>query len=133
MRPTTIHSKARTACAILLAIACAGGAVLLCVGCGKAKSNAPSAAELKAFDKATAEVKDTWEAAQAADHTNDYARGMVLYYSLLREDLTPEQQAVVAKASTALKQRLDDAAQKGDPAAQAALQELRAHAPGRPR
>jgi hypothetical protein len=106
---------------------------LLACGCGKSSSTAPTAAELKAFDKATAEVKDAWQAAQAADHTNDYARGMVLYYSLLREDLSPEQVEVVKKASTNLKQRLDDAVQKGDAAAQAALQELRARAPGRPR
>jgi hypothetical protein len=58
---------------------------------------------------------------------------MVLYYSLLREDLTPEQVEVVKKASTNLKQRLDDAVRKGDAAAQAAMQELRERAPGRPR
>jgi hypothetical protein len=107
--------------------------VLLFGGCGKAKPVAPTAAELRAFDKAPAEVKDAWQAAQAADHTNDYARGMVLYYSLLREDLSPEQVEVVKKASTYLKQRLDDAVEKGDAAAQAAMQELRTRAPGRPR
>jgi hypothetical protein len=133
MRPTTIHSIVRTTCATLSAIAFACGAVLFLDGCGKHTSTAPTAAELKAFDKSAAEVKDLWQAAQAADHTNDYARGMDLYYGLLREDLTPEQVEVVKKASTSLKQRLDDAVQKGDPAAQAAMQELRAHAPGRPR
>jgi hypothetical protein len=58
---------------------------------------------------------------------------MTLYYSLMREDLTPEQQAIVAKLSTSLNDRMFAAADKGDPAAKAAVQELRQHAPNRPR
>ena len=114
-------------------VGCAASvAILLCDGCTKAGSGAPGAAEVKAFDGAKPEVKEIWEAALAADRTNDYARGLVLYYSLMREELSPEQQAVVAKVSTTLKQRMTDAAEKGDAAAKAAMEELRKRAPGRP-
>ena len=68
-----------------------------------------------------------------ADRTNDYSKGLNLYYSLLGDNLTEAQHEAVGRLSTSLKQRLSDAAQKGDAAAQAALQELRQRAPGRPR
>jgi hypothetical protein len=133
MTRSTAASLMRTLNATLLMISLAGAAVLLCGGCGKSGPAAPGAAEIQAFDKATPEIKDIWQAALSADRTNDYAKGITLYFALMREEITPEQQAVVAKASTGLKQRMDDAAAKGDAAAQAALQELRQHAPGRPR
>jgi hypothetical protein len=122
----------RTLLTTVLTISLAFAAVLLCAGCKKSGTAGPAAAEIKAFDTAPPEVKQMWQAAVAADHTNDYAAGITLYYSLMREELTPEQQAVVAKLSTNLKQRMSDAADKGDPAAQAALQELRRHSPNRP-
>lgn len=115
------------------AISLAFAAVLLCGGCKKNSATGPTTAEIKAFDKATPEVKQAWQAALQADGTNDYAGALTLYYSLLGQDLTPEQQEAVGRVSTSLKQRMSDAAQKGDPAAQAALQELRQHAPNRPR
>jgi len=117
----------------LFAISLALATVLLCGGCKKNGAAGPTAAEIKAFDTATSEVKQVWQAALQADRTNDYAGGLALYYSLLREDLTPGQQEAVGRVSTSLKQRLSDAAQKGDAAAQAALQELRQRAPNRPR
>jgi hypothetical protein len=117
----------------LLTISLAFAAVLLCGGCKKNSATGPTTSDIKAFDTATPEVKQVWQTALQADRTNDYAGGITLYFSLMREDLTPAQQEVVAKLSTSLKQRLSDAAQKGDPAAQAAVQELRQHAPNRPR
>jgi hypothetical protein len=133
MTQSTIRSVVRNYCATLSVLSSVCAVALICSGCGKAAPTPPGTAEIKAFDKAPPEVKELWQAALAADGTNDYARGITLYYGLMREELTPEQQAVVAKASTNLKQRMDDAAQKGDAAAQAAEQELRQHAPGRPR
>jgi hypothetical protein len=117
----------------LFTISLAFAAVLLCGGCKKNSSTGPAVADIKAFDTAAPEVKQVWQAAMEADRTNNYAGGLALYYSLLREDLTPGQREVVARLSTSLKQRLSDAAQKGDPAAQAAMQELRQRAPNRPR
>jgi hypothetical protein len=113
----------------LLAVA----AVLLCGGCKKDSSPGPTAAEIKAFEAAGPEVKQVWQAALDADRANDYGKGLTLYYSLLGENLTPEQQEAVGRLSTGLKQRLSDAAEKGDSAAQAALQELRQRSPNRPR
>ena len=106
---------------------------MLCGGCKKSSATGPTTAEIKAFDTATPEVKQVWQTTLQPDHTNVYAGGITLYFSLMRKDLTPAQQEVVAKLSTSLKQRMSDAAQKGDPAAQAAVQELRQHAPNRPR
>jgi hypothetical protein len=133
MTPSPASAPKRTLITALFTISLAFAAVLLCGGCKKSGSGGPAAAEIKAFDTAAAEVKQLWLAAVAADHTNDYAGGITLYYTLMRENLTPAQQEVVAKVSTGLKQRMSDAAEKGDPAAKAAVQELRQHAPNRPR
>jgi hypothetical protein len=108
-------------------------AVLLCGGCKKSSPTGPAAAEIKAFDTATPAVKQVWQGAVEADRTNDYARGLTLYYSLMRENLTPEQREAVRRVSTSLNQRLSDAAEKGDAAALAAVQELHRRAPNRPR
>ena len=118
---------------IIFTISLAVAAVLLFGGCRKSSSTGPAAAEVKAFDTATPEVKQAWQAALEADHANDYAKGMTLYYALLRQPLTPTQRDAVARLSTGLNQRLTEAVEKGDATAQAALQELRQHAPNRPR
>ena len=119
----------RSTCTTFLAVA----VVLLCGGCKKGSSPGPTAAEIKAFEAATPEVKQVWQVALDADRTNDYGKGLSVYYSLLHENLTEEQREAVGRLSTGLKQRLSDAAQKGDAAALAALQELRQRAPNRPR
>jgi hypothetical protein len=117
----------------ILAISLAFVAVLLVGGCKKSGSAGPGAAEAKAFETATPEVKQVWQAALEADHTNDYAKGLTLYYSLLSEQLTPEQREAVGMLSTGLKNRMTDAVEKGDPSAQAALQQLRQRTTDRPR
>ena len=116
----------------IFAVSFAFAALLLFGGCKKGNSTGP-AADIKAFDTASPEVKRVWQAALEADRTNGYAGALTLYYSMLREDLTPEQRDAVGRVSTSLKQRLSDAAQKGDAAALAAQQELRQRAPNRPR
>jgi|WetSurMetagenome_2_1015567.scaffolds.fasta_scaffold305810_2 hypothetical protein len=118
---------------IILTISLAVMAVLVLGGCKKNSPVGPVAADFKAFDSATPEVKQVWQAALDADHTNDFAKGLTLYYSLLGGNLTPEQQESVKRLSTGLNQRLMDAVQKGDAAAQAGLQELRQGARNRGR
>ncbi|MCX6914106.1 MAG: hypothetical protein WCK27_10420 [Verrucomicrobiota bacterium] len=118
---------------IILTIWLAVMAVLVLGGCKKSSPVGPVAADFKAFDNATPEVKQVWQAALEADHTNDYAKGLTLYYSLPGGDITPEQREAVGRLSTGLNQRLLDAVQKGDAAAQAALQELRQGARNRGR
>jgi hypothetical protein len=117
----------------IFAVSFAFAALLLFGGCKKGNSTGPAAAEIKAFDTASPEVKRVWQAALEADRTNGYAAALILYYSMLRENLTPEQHDAVGRVSTSLKQRLSEAAQKGDAAAQAAQQELRQRAPNRQR
>jgi hypothetical protein len=131
MTPSPASAPKRTLITAVFTISLAFAAVLLCGGCKKSSSGGLSAAEIKAFDTAAAEVKQVWQAALQADGTNDYTGALTLYSALLRENLTPAQSEVVAKASTILNQRMFSAAQKGDPAAQAAVQELRHRAPNR--
>jgi hypothetical protein len=118
---------------ILYTVSLGVAAVLLFGGCKKDGSPGPAPGEIKAFEAATPEVKQVWQAALDADRTNDYGKGLTLYYSLLGENLTEEQHEAVGRLSTSLKQRLSDAAQKGDATAQAALQELRQRVPNRQR
>lgn len=117
----------------IFAISLAFAAVVLFGGCKKSSATGPAAADIKAFDAATPQVKQVWQAALEADRTNDYAGGLILYYALLGQNLTPEQHDAVGRVSTGLKQRMSDAAQTGDAAAQAALQQLRQRAPNRQR
>jgi hypothetical protein len=133
MTPSPASAPMRTLITALFTISLAFAAVLLCGGCKKSSSSGLTAAEIKALDTAAPEVKQIWQAALQADGTNDYTGAHTLYSALLRENLTPAQSEVVVKASTTLNQRMFSAAQKGDPAAQAAVQELRHHAPNRQR
>jgi len=76
---------------------------------------APRLPRSKAFDAATPEVKQAWQAVLDADRTNDYVKGLSLCSSLLGETLPPEQRNAVARLSTSLKQRMSDARTKGTP------------------
>lgn len=114
-----------TRLAVLIVIACA----LVLTGCGK---KGTTTVNPKAFDQAPPDVKQFWDAAQAADKTNNYAAGQTLYYSLLRQNITPEQKQAVTEALTGLTDRFNKALDAGDPAAQEALKELRRNPPNRP-
>ena len=116
------------------AAAAFSAALTLLLGCGhQSGSQKLTDSELKALDAATPEIKQMWSAALEASKTNDYAGGMLLLNKLLTQDLSPAQREAVSKQSTALKQRLDAAVDKGDPEARKALEELRQSAPNRPR
>ncbi len=106
--------------------------VLACVlsGCHGKRTSAPDS---QAFAQAPQELKQLWEVAVNADGTNDYATAQTVYFSLMRQELTPEQRQAVNNASTALNARMTKALEAGDPAAKAALAELRKNPPNRAR
>jgi hypothetical protein len=107
--------------------------VLLLPACSRSGGSGLTARETQAFDKASPELKQSWTAALAAAKTNDYVGAQTLLYGLLGQQLTPEQQQAVQDEITVVKDNLTAAVQKGDPAAQAALQQLRQNPPNRAR
>jgi hypothetical protein len=86
---------------------------------------------MQAFDSAPQEVKQMWQKALEADKTNDYVTAETLLYAVIRPELTPEQRDAATRRLTSIRQRLDDGLEKGDPAAQAAWDELRRNPPNR--
>ena len=107
--------------------------LLLIAGCDHKSVNQLSSAEAGAFDQAPPEVKAMWVQASDAVRTNGYVTGYNLFYDLINTDLSPDQKQAVTKESAALNERLLTAVDKGDPAAQAALQEMRRNPPSRRR
>ncbi len=107
--------------------------LLFLTGCGKKAEPALSGAEIGAFDKAPQEMKQTWNLALEASKTNDYVTAQTLLFGLLRQQPTPEQTEAIQKEIGLSRQRLEEALAKGDPAAQAALKQLRLNPPNRMR
>jgi len=99
--------------------ACWAIALLILPACGK--NAGPAAGSPNAFDSAPADVKQIWLAALEADKTNDYAVAQTLCYSLLQKSLSPDQQNAVNQQLTSVSTRFQEALQKGDPLAKAAL------------
>ena len=85
----------------------------------------------EAFKSAPADIKAAWEEGLQADQANDYLTASTKYRSLLGRDITPEQLVAVQTALGALNIRLNEAADKGDPAAQQAKDALNQAAPRR--
>ena len=112
----------------------AGGALLcLVAGCSRSSGTGLTERENHAFDSASPELKQSWAAALEAGKTNDYVGAQTLLYGLLTQQLTPEQQKAVQDEITVVRDNLSAAVQRGDPAAQAALQQLRQNPPNRQR
>jgi len=107
--------------ALLLGVLAAG---LVLAGCGR-KAPGITAAELRAFANAPADTKALWEQAVAADKTSDYVAAQAAFRQLREQSLTPEQQAAVQNAARANGEKLLEAFNKGDPAAQKAMEALR--------
>lgn len=105
-------------------------ALLGFIGCGHS-GGALSAKDEAAFDQASPEIKQMWTKASEAAKADNYTTAYNLYYELVNMGLTPEQKATLTKANTALNDRLMAALEKGDPNAQKALQEMKAHPPAR--
>jgi hypothetical protein len=107
--------------------------LLLFTGCG-GDTVKVTGANLEAFKSAPPEIKQKWEKALEDDKANHYAAAGKAYFELLRApNLTAEQLQAVQNAAAALNQKMYDAADKGDAAAQKAIDELRSGAPARPR
>lgn len=78
------------------------------------------------FASASVEIKAGWNSADAAMKTNGYAAA-ILQLQALRANpaLTPQQQQVVDAKSTAISDKMYAEANKDDPAAKQALQDLK--------
>ena len=95
-------------------------ALLLFNGCGN-NEYALSKQDLAAFKTATPEMKQLWEQGLKADRADDYLTAGNSYRALLTNNVTPDQLVALQNALGGLNQRLNNAAAKGDAAAQKAL------------
>lgn len=98
-------------------------ALLLCAGCGP-KTPKLTSDEMKAFESAPAEVKQTWEKALAADKANDYVNAQNLLDSLQQMPLNEAQSNALTSENAAFSYRVLQAAEKNDPAAVKAVLEI---------
>jgi len=81
---------------------------------------------VKIFDSAPQEIKDAWSSALSAAETNGYAAAyLTLGQMRAQPGLSEEQRQVIANESTLVHTKMTEAAQKGDPAALQAIQEIR--------
>jgi hypothetical protein len=107
--------------ALRLSVLVAG---LMLAGCGQ-KSAESTSADLKAFPSAPADTKTLWEQAVAAEKASDFMAAQAAFLQLRAQNLTPEQQAAVQHAAQSNGEKLLAAFNKGDPAAQKAMEALR--------
>ena len=116
---------------LLMWSGCFFAATMLFVGCGNNGFNL-SEKDRAAFKDAAPEVKQAWEAGLKADKANDYVTANTSFRSLLtNKDINPDQLMAVQTALGGLNDRMNEAASKGDAAAQKALESLKASAPHR--
>ena len=106
--------------------------LLVFSGCKGSKSQKLNPNEQTAFNQAAPELKQIWDKGVEAEKANDYVAAETALYALLSMQLTPEQRTAVEKELTTANQRLFAAAEKGDPSAKAALQQLRLNPLNRP-
>lgn len=97
--------------------------MLTAAGCGQ-RGVKLSSAQSKAFDSAPAEVQQAWTKALAADKANDYVNAQTLLDSLKQMSLNEPQQQALDTERAAFGQRLWQAAEKNDPVAVKAVQEI---------
>jgi hypothetical protein len=94
---------------------------------GCKKSSQAAAVDAKAFDSASAELKEAWSTALKAAEANDYATAYITLAQMRTQPgLSGEQGRAIASESTIVHARMDEAAQKGDPNALKAIQDIRA-------
>lgn len=79
----------------------------------------------KAFDAAAPELKTRWQAALAAVNTNGYTVAVLTLRELSQGTLTPDQSQAVTETLRAINDQMYDAANQGNAAAKAAIDELR--------
>ena len=83
-----------------------------------------TSADLKAFDGATPELKQSWTRSQATAATNDYVSAILTLRAMLHQNLSKEQLDAVQNALAAYDKKLMKAANRGDAATQKALETL---------
>ena len=115
----------------LLTLPCLLASVgFLLTGCGN-NNYALSKKDVAAFNDSPPEMKQTWEKGLQADKANDYLTAGNTYRSLLSQPISPDQLVAVQTALGGLNLRMNDAAVKGDAAAQKALEAAKASTPRR--
>jgi len=95
------------------------------MGCSKSATSVGSR-HAEAFQSADAQTKAIWDTALAAVKTNGFALAIVTLKSLQAQPaLTPEQLKAVNETATAVSDQMYAAANRNDPAALQAIEELR--------
>jgi len=95
------------------------------MGCSKSATSVGSH-HAEAFQSADAQTKALWDTALAAVKTNGYAVAFVTLKSLQAQPgLTPQQLQAVNETATAVSDQMYAAANRNDPAALQAIEELR--------
>ncbi len=104
-------------------------ALLFVSGCGRSSAKDPNkvgSQYRKVFQTADPQVKECWDTAMDAMKTNGYASATLALQNLLQQtNVTPEQTQAAHETVVAVSDKMYEAANKGDAAAQQAIQELR--------
>ncbi len=103
------------------------GSTVLFLACGPSAPKLTSA-DMKVFEAASPELKQSWARAQAAAGTNNYAMAILTLRSLLPQNLSVDQVEAVQNAIRTYNVKLVNAAGRGDVAAQKGLEDLRSAA-----
>ena len=108
----------------ILVFLVAGLAAVGMAGCGSRSLDQNS----KAFASAPAPLKESWTKAVACVRSKDYAGAAPLLFNLRTQSLTPDQSAAVEAAVKTVTEELWAAADRGDPAAKQAIEDLKKRA-----
>ena len=94
-------------------------------GCGGSPKSAASRGD-KAFQSAPAEIKSAWDTAKKAIQANDYAVALSTLQNLTtNQGLSADQTRALQETATAVSDQMYAAANKGDPKAKQAIDDLR--------
>jgi ABC-type glycerol-3-phosphate transport system substrate-binding protein len=97
--------------------------LVLAAGCSKPNPSAVAAAHSQLFPADP--LKTEWETAMAALQTNGYIVAETALYKMQRENPNAQQLQAIDETLRALNEQIIAAANKGDPGANQALQELK--------
>lgn len=99
-------------------------ACVLLMGCSDNGYNL-SKQDLAAFQNAAPAIKQAWEQGLKADQANDYLTASTNYRAVLSQQINAEQLIAVQTALGGMNYRMNEAAAKGDAAAQKAIATLK--------
>ena len=95
------------------------------MGCSKSGVSVASS-NAKLFQSADADTKAKWDKAMEFVKADDYVGAMLTLRTVyVQTNLTPEQKKAIEETQKAVSDKMYDAANKGDPKAKTALEELR--------